>query len=67
MRTESTLLIWPAPIPIVAPPAAITIALERTCRQTLQANSRSCHCASVGALAVFTRICSLVSETTSRV
>ena len=34
----------PAPIPIVAPPRAITIALERTWRQTFQANSRSSHC-----------------------
>ena len=41
MRTASTRLICPAPMPIVAPPAAITIALERTWRQTLHANSRS--------------------------
>ena len=30
MRTASTLLIWPAPMPIVARPRAMTIALERT-------------------------------------
>ena len=32
--TESTRLIWPAPIPSVASPCATTIALDFTCRQT---------------------------------
>src|SRR5262249_7599490 len=47
-RTESTRLICPAPTPSVAPPRASTIALERTCRQTRQANSRSPHSCSLG-------------------
>ena len=34
IRTESTRLIWPAPMPAVASPCAITIAFERTCLQT---------------------------------
>ena len=37
-RTESTRLICPAPMPIVARPLASTIAFERTCLQTLHAN-----------------------------
>ena len=41
IRTASTRLICPAPIPIVAPPRASTIAFERTWRQTIQANSMS--------------------------
>ena len=41
--TESTRLIWPAPIPSVASSSATTIALDFTCRQTRQANSRSRH------------------------
>ncbi len=48
IRVESTRLIWPAPIPSVAPSRAKTIAFERTWRQTFQANSRSSHCSSLG-------------------
>ena len=40
-RTESTRLICPAPTPTVASPRASTIALERTCLHTRQANSIS--------------------------
>ena len=48
IRTESTRLICPAPIPTVAPSRASTIAFERTWRHTRQANSRSRHSCSVG-------------------
>ena len=41
IRTESTRLICPAPIPTVAPSFANTIAFERTWRHTFQANIRS--------------------------
>ena len=72
MRTESTRLICPAPIPIVALapsslPAASTIALERTWRHTFQAKSSASHWSSSGASLLTRRICSRVSETTSRV
>ena len=39
--TESTRLIWPAPIPQCRAPLAMTIAFERTCLQTSQAKARS--------------------------
>ncbi len=64
MRTASTRLIWPAPMPIVAPPAASTIALERTWRQTRHANSMSSPLRLAGlTVALRTRICSRVSVT----
>ena len=34
IRTESTRLIWPAPMPAVASPFDRTMAFERTCLQT---------------------------------
>ena len=43
--------IWPAPIPTVAVSRAITMAFERTCLTTRQANRRSPHSRSVGARA----------------
>ena len=49
MRTASTRLIWPAPTPMVARSAAMTIAFERTCLHTRQAKTRSPHCCSSGA------------------
>ena len=42
-RTESTRLICPAPMPTVARSRESTIALERTCLHTFQANSSSPH------------------------
>ena len=48
IRTESTRLICPAPIPAVPRSRASTIAFERTCLHTFQANSSSPHSASVG-------------------
>ena len=47
-RTESTRLICPAPIPTVAPSLTSTIAFERTCLQTFQANAMSRHFSSLG-------------------
>jgi hypothetical protein len=47
-------LVCPTPIPRVFPPLATTMALERTCFTTFQANQRSCHSASVGAFWVTT-------------
>ena len=61
IRTESTRLICPAPIPTVAPSLAITIAFERTCRQTFHANNRSSHWRRSGAASVATCIDSRVS------
>ena len=40
IRTASTRLIWPAPIPIVCRPFASTIAFEVTCLQTRHAKSQ---------------------------
>ena len=54
MRTLSTRLIWPAPMPTVAPPRAKTIAFDLTCLATVSANSRSAISASVGARLVTT-------------
>ena len=65
MRTESTRLIWPAPIPTVAPSFANTIALLFTCFATFQANTRSVHSCSVGARSVTTLIVSRSSLTSS--
>ena len=48
IRTASTRLIWPAPMPIVARSFTSTIAFEETCLQTRQAKTRSPHCALVG-------------------
>ena len=48
---ESTRDICPAPMPTVAVSRAITMAFERTCLTTRQANSRSPHSRSVGARA----------------
>ena len=47
-RTESTRLIWPAPTPTVASSRESTIAFERTCLHTFQANRSSPHSASLG-------------------
>ena len=41
MRTLSTRLIWPAPMPTVAPPRAKTMAFDLTCFATVSANNRS--------------------------
>ena len=41
IRTASTRLIWPAPMPIVCRSLAITIAFEVTCLQTRHAKRRS--------------------------
>ena len=65
IRTASTRLIWPAPIPIVCRSLAITIAFEATCLQTPPAKSRSPHCASVGS-PVATSIPSRSSTSQSR-
>ena len=54
MRTLSTRLIWPAPMPTVAPPRAKTIAFDLTCFATVSANSRSAISDSVGARLVTT-------------
>ena len=54
MRTLSTRLIWPAPMPTVAPPRANTIAFDLTCFATVSANRRSAISASVGARLVTT-------------
>ena len=48
MRAESRRLIWPAPTPMVMPPAQNTMALDLTYLATFQANSRSCSCSGVG-------------------
>ena len=48
IRTASTRLIWPAPIPIVCRPLASTIAFDETCLQTRHAKSRSAHWSRVG-------------------
>ena len=48
IRTASTRLICPAPMPIVCRSLAITIAFEVTCLQTRQAKSRSPQTASSG-------------------
>ena len=48
IRTASTRLIWPAPIPIVRRSLAITIAFEVTCLQTRQAKSMSPQAGSSG-------------------
>ena len=53
--TESTRLIWPAPMPTVAPSRASTIAFELTWRTTVQAKSRSASSASLGARRVTVR------------
>ena len=49
IRTASTRLICPAPIPIVRRPLASTMAFEVTCLHTVQAKSRSAQSASAGA------------------
>ena len=54
MRTLSTRLIWPAPMPTVAPPRAKTIAFDLTCFATVSANSRSAISEAVGARFVTT-------------
>ena len=46
--TESTRLIWPAPIPTVRSAVAKTIAFERTWRTIAQAKRIACHSSSVG-------------------
>ncbi len=66
MRTESTRLIWPAPMPTVGRSLESTIALERTCLQTFQANSISPHSASVGLRSVTTSIAERSSRSMSR-
>ena len=47
IRTASTRLIWPAPIPIVCRSLTRTIAFDATCLQTRQAKTRSPHCGSL--------------------
>ena len=47
MRTASTRLIWPAPMPIVARSFARTIAFDETCLHTRHAKTRSPHCSSL--------------------
>jgi hypothetical protein len=65
-RTESTRLIWPAPIPVVARSFESTIALERTCLHTFQANPISLHSCSVGRRWVTTCISERSSMSMSR-
>ena len=65
-RTESTRLICPAPMPIVARSLESTIAFERTCLQTFQANSISPHSRSVGLRSVTTSIAERSSRSMSR-
>ena len=65
IRTASTRLIWPAPMPIVCRSFASTIAFEVTCLQTRQAKSRSPHCSSLGVPAT-TSIGSRSSTSASR-
>ena len=66
MRTLSTRLIWPAPMPTVAPPRAKTIAFDLTCFATVSANKRSAISASVGARFVTTLRSSREAVTRSR-
>src|SRR6185312_10793049 len=47
IRTASTRLIWPAPIPIVCRSFTSTIAFDATCLQTRHAKTRSPHCGSL--------------------
>jgi hypothetical protein len=65
MRTLSTRLICPAPMPTVAPPRANTIAFDLTCFATVSANRRSVISASVGARFVTTVRASRPAETWS--
>ncbi|MEJ7716611.1 MAG: hypothetical protein WKF31_01100 [Thermoleophilaceae bacterium] len=65
-RTESTRLIWPAPMPPVASSLARTIAFERTCLHVFHANSSSPHSASLGLRSVTTCISSRGSMSWSR-
>src|SRR3954447_381923 len=65
-RTEFTRLIWPAPIPTDARSFDSTIAFERTCLQTFQANSISPHSASDGLRSVTTSISERSSRSMSR-
>jgi hypothetical protein len=53
-RAAARRLVCPTPIPRVFPPLATTMALERACFTTFQANQRSRHSASVGAFWVTT-------------
>ena len=48
MREESTRLIWPAPMPTVAPSLAYTMAFDFTCLATRKAKRRSSSSRSVG-------------------
>jgi outer membrane protein TolC len=66
MRAESRRFIWPAPIPAVTPSRANTMAFDLTCLATVQANSMSESCRSVGCSSVTTLRSSGATDPLSR-